>query len=76
MTLSEIADVVVECRHPEYEFSVTQDQRGAMYLQASYLEADVDTGKIETQLTRRWFLNPEMTRSEIVQTVFKCAMLH
>lgn len=57
-----------------YFFFVTQDGRGAIYLHAEYDEPDSTTGKIEIQRTRRWFLSPEMTRSEIVQTVFKCVM--
>ena len=31
-------------------------------------------GKEETQLTRRWLIRPEASRSEIVQTAFACVM--
>lgn len=74
MTFNEMVDVIADCRHAEYEFSITEDRRGSYYLQASYLEPDTVTGEVERQLTRRRFLNPEMTRSEIVQTAFKCVM--
>jgi trehalose-6-phosphate synthase len=32
------------------------------YLQAGYDEPDVVTGVVERQLTRRWFLSPEMVQ--------------
>jgi hypothetical protein len=38
------------------------------------MEPDTVTGEREWQLTRRWFLSPQMGESEIVQTVFKCLM--
>lgn len=74
MELSEMQAVVAECEYGGYHFAVTKDGRGAIYLQGSYVEADVDSGREEIQRTRRWFLSPEMSKSEIVQTVFKCAL--
>jgi hypothetical protein len=74
MDFIEMTDLVAECKHHEYEFAVTRDSRGAIYLQASYYEPDTETGMVERQVTRRWFLSPAMTHSEIVQTAFKCVM--
>ena len=74
MNVSRMREVLALCSHPEYEFLVLVDGRGAIYLQGGYLEADTETGTVERQLTRRWFLSPEMTESEIVQTVFKCVI--
>jgi hypothetical protein len=74
MEIEAVRKVVNQCDFPDYAFDVTIDGRGAWYLQGHYLEDDVKTGEPETQFTRRWFLSPEMTRSEIVQTVFKCAL--
>lgn len=74
MTVDEMRSAVGKCKHPDYTFGVVEDSRGAIYLQASYQEPDTVTGIDETQLTRRWFLSPHMTKSEIVQTVFKCVM--
>lgn len=72
MTLDEIVSAVELCGYPGYEFSVRRDGRGEMFLQAFYVEPDVVTGIPEGQVTRRWFLSPEMTQSEIVRTAFKC----
>ena len=74
MNLTEIQCTIHKCYHPEYIFNVKQDSRGSVYLQGSYSEKDTVTGKLEIQRTRRWFLNYEMTKSEIVQTAFKCIM--
>jgi len=65
---------VAHCDYPGYAFYVKEDARGAVYLQAAYSEADTLTGKVEVQLTRKWFLSPEMVKSEIVATAFKCIM--
>ena len=66
-------EILAECLFPDYTFKVeTSSHTGAVYLQATYLEADTVTGKVEEQLTRRWFLSPNMGRSEIVGTAFKC----
>lgn len=74
MDLPQMIDVIADCSYYGYEFSIARDSRGAIYLQASYWEPDTVTLDVDRQLTRRWFLNPEMTRSEIVQTAFKCIM--
>lgn len=74
MTIEEIRVVINACSYLDYGFMVIEDARGAVYLQGEYIEPDVVTNKLETQKTRRWFLNYEMTKSELVQTVFKLVM--
>lgn len=74
MNPAQMREVVDMCNFPEYKFLVRIDGRGEIYLQGEYEEPDTVTGELEKQLTRRWFLSPEMTKSEIVQTVFKCVM--
>lgn len=66
--------IVQECQFPDYTFVVNISRTGAVYLQATYLEADTLTGNVELQYTRRWFLSPEMSKSEIVSTAFKCVL--
>jgi hypothetical protein len=66
--------VVQECKFPFYTFRVATSRTGAVYLQATYMEPDTVTGALEQQFTRRWSLSPEMSRSEIVSTAFKCAI--
>lgn len=74
MTLETIREVVDRCSFLTYRFHVLEDRRGVWYLQGEYEDPDAHTGELALQTTRRWFLSPEMTRSEVVQTVFKCAL--
>lgn len=74
MTIAEIQKILNDISFKDYTFRATVDGRGEMYLQGHYVEADTVTKKESIQLTRRWFLSPQATRSEIVQTVFKCAL--
>jgi len=66
--------VVAECSFPEYKLQVAVSRTGFVYLQAHYDEVDTVTGVVEPQYTRRWLLAPEMTKSEIVATAFKCVL--
>ena len=58
---------------PEYDFEI-KEKGGVLFLQASYRENDVVTGKPELQKTRKWQLSEFMTKSELVQTAFKCVL--
>lgn len=70
-----LAEIVIrQCIYPGYIFRLEVDGRGEAFLQAEYVEADTVTGDEGKQLTRRWFISPHMTKSEIVQTVFKCVL--
>lgn len=60
----------------DYKFIVS-DSHGGVTLRGSYSEPDVYGQPMdgdETQLTRKWLLNPDMTDSEIVSTAFKCCL--
>jgi hypothetical protein len=74
MKIDEISAIVQECEFPGYTFGVAQSHTGAIYLQAVYDETDTVKGTVEPQFTRRWFLSPEMVKSEIVATCFKCIL--
>jgi hypothetical protein len=75
MTIAEMELVVDDCKYlgRTFEVSVSPTTQ-AIYLRASYWEDDTVTGKLEKQFTRRWLLSPEMTKSEIVATAFKCVI--
>lgn len=61
------------CDFENYEFAINEGH-GGVYVYARYPEADIYTGNVEEQHTRKWLLSPQMTDSEVVQTVFKlCA---
>jgi hypothetical protein len=56
-----------------YSFHVEESHAGVV-LYATYMDADIYTDKAELQYTRKWPLTPAMTKSEIIQTAFKCCM--
>lgn len=60
-------------RFEQYTFVVLPDDEFA-YLQATYMDKDIVTGALEPQFTRKWRISPFMTKSEFVQTCFKCAL--
>jgi hypothetical protein len=62
-----------DCKFYDYRFFVVQDADFA-HLKACYMEPDIVTGKQEEQTTRKWRLSVHMTKSEFVQTVFKCCL--
>ena len=72
MTVEQMREILALVDFPAYKFEITEGRHGAIYLQASYMDNDVVTHKPEIQRTRRWFLSPEMVKSEIVSTAFKC----
>ena len=73
MTLSLYAmrGIVALIDVPEFRFEVHLKD-GVPYLQGHYVEADIVSGVDEPQSTRKWLLSPHMTKSEVVQTAFKC----
>jgi ribose-phosphate pyrophosphokinase len=73
-TLHTLKDTLTYVKFPNFTYDVLQSSRGEYYLQGRYEEEDTVTGKMEMQYTRKWLLSPEMTRSEVVQTAFKCIL--
>ncbi len=75
MKIEEMRELLRGSRFLDYTFIVVQSVRSTPpYLQASYVEPDIVTGARETQNTRKWQLSLHMTRSEFVQTAFKCCL--
>lgn len=73
MKVDQIRQLVDQVEFGDYAFAVSE-AHGSIYLQATYDEADIVTGVVEKQHTRKWLLSPAMTKSEIVQTCFKLAL--
>jgi hypothetical protein len=44
------------------------------HLQVTYNETDIDTGKLEQQCSRKWFISDEATESDVVDTAFAAVM--
>lgn len=46
------------------------DMGDGWYLQVQFEAADSETGEVEKQHCRKWYLSPHMTRTEILDTAF------
>lgn len=85
MTVEEMREVLRSVHVPDFTFEIFYDaaaRRDAaetptvwvrdLYLQGRYMESDIVTGDPTDQHTRKWRLSLHMTKSELVQTAFKC----
>lgn len=73
MKPEQIRELLSMVQYPGYSFDVVETGN-IVYLQARYNEADIITGQVETQKTRKWQLSEHMVKSEIVQTALKCVL--
>lgn len=72
-TREELIAIIQDISFQDRSFYIGEMGDG-FFLQMSYIEADVETGKPEVQKTRKWYISPFSTTSEVVQTAFKCVM--
>jgi hypothetical protein len=76
MNLSEIQEIVSKIKFGKWVFHVKVGH-GGMHLQAEFAARDAcftDRSAIYLQTTRKWLISPYMTKSEVVQTAFKCVL--
>ena len=65
--------ILSDVEYCHWEFNVKEDGT-RYYLQLTWQDEDCDTGVVETMTSRKWFLSPHMTRSEVVQTALKAVL--
>lgn len=74
MNIDEMRAVVAEVKFPSWVF-VVKDGHGGIHLQGFFKARDATTYVgWRNHSTRKWLLSPYMTKSEIVQTAFKCVL--
>jgi hypothetical protein len=69
--------ILADVRFPGYSFVLHGDfvDGKATYLQGVFTAPDNDQPRVmRPQHTRKWLLSQHMTRSELVQTAFKCVL--
>lgn len=75
MTAAFAKEILLAVAFPGYTFEVHGDFYTVTYLQATFMAPRTDLGGAPVeQKTRKWLLSAHMTRSELVQTAFKCAL--
>lgn len=80
LTQADMIVILDDIKVPEFDFQLHLDDDHIgdefagerFYLQGHYLEKDITTKVTEPQSTRKWPLSKHMTKSELVQTAFKC----
>lgn len=78
MNLVDAQTILSAIRFPGYRFEIYGNfdaEVSHTYLQAVFHAPDnTAPGNTTEQRTRKWILSPHMTRSELVQTAFKCVL--
>lgn len=69
MTINEVKKILTNIRYKDWEFHVGDD-----YVQVRFLARCAKTGVHEWQSGRKWRISEHMTKSELVQTVFKAVV--
>lgn len=69
----EIEAILANIRFLDRKFLLL-DKSDGFLLQLSYEEADIDTNELKKQKSRKYYVSPYMTETEIVDTAFFCVM--
>jgi len=73
LSLEEITSIVNELKFWDREFRLTSIGDG-WNLQVIYDEEDVDTGTVERQHSRKWYISPYSTKTEVVETAYAACL--
>jgi hypothetical protein len=73
MTIDQLKASVNRVEIPGKWFVVGSMGKG-FYVQIGYEEKDIDSGAIETQHGRKWYVSSHATPSEVIQTCLKAAL--
>lgn len=71
-TRADIEAILARVRYLDRTFHLLPKGDGWL-VRLSYVEADVETGAEELQQSRKWYVSPWSTETEIVETAFACA---
>lgn len=69
----EIINILSDVTCSPYNFEIIEKENQE-FLVANYLESDILTNKESVQKTRKWYISPWATKSEIIQTALKCVL--
>lgn len=67
MLKSDIQETLDEIRYKDYTFWVVNNNELMFVYGTFYADGDIQT-------TRLWLIQPDSTKSQVVQTVFKCIL--
>jgi len=73
MEFGELAGIVSRVSYERFDWDIGTMGEG-FFVQICYYEKDVDTGKMNLQHGRKWYVSTHATPSEVVQTMLKAAL--
>lgn len=73
MTTGELREILNDIKCLDYRFEIVL-KGDAELIMARYDEPDIVSGDMAVQSTRKWYISPHMTRSEVVQTALLCVL--
>lgn len=73
LTLEEIQRIIYRCKCKDWKFHIAQ-RDGGFLLQAEFLAPDAQSGFVERQPTRKWYISAHSCVSEVVNTVLMCVL--
>ena len=73
-TFEEVHRIVSEVRCPPYTFKLIEKGPEIWLLQLTYVENDTGTGELSLQKTRKWYISPYSTTTEIVETCYAACL--
>ena len=68
-TCADITAIIDNIKFEDREFRLLEKGDGFLF-QVWYMEPDVETGKMERQMARKWYISPYATETEIIETVY------
>lgn len=74
LNLADMANILSEVTYKDWRIRLKEDGNLRPYLQVSFLAEDMESGTIEEQRGRKWYLSQFMTKSEVVATALKAVL--
>ncbi len=73
LTVEDMRDIVDEISYLDWRINI-YDEGDRSFLQCAFIANDLVTGEPQWQRSRKWFLSPHMTKSEVVSTALKAVL--
>lgn len=69
-TFEEIKSVINDIKYKDWNFNLINKMRNGYLLQVTFVANDIETGKLELQKCRKFYVSPYMEDSEIIRTAY------
>lgn len=70
----EIENILGDLKYKDWEFRLSGNDAGPLYLQVRFVAPNNTTGTLESWSGRKWCISCHMTKSEVVLTALKAVL--